>query len=63
MIGDSLEESCSSPQPALLLGTKELGKSMTETANRLGLTQPAVSIAIRRGEEIASHYGYLLFGK
>ena len=32
--------------------TRELGKSMTETANRLGLTQPAVSIAARRGENI-----------
>lgn len=32
---------------------KELGMSMTEIANRLELTQPAVSIAARRGEEIA----------
>jgi DNA-binding transcriptional LysR family regulator len=34
---------------------------MTETANRLGLTQPAVSIAARRGEEIATKNGYSLF--
>jgi len=41
--------------------TRKLGKSMTETANRLGLTQPAVSIAARRGEEIATQNGYSLF--
>ena len=40
--------------------TRELGMSMTETANRLGLTQPAVSIAVRRGEEIAKQKGYFL---
>jgi hypothetical protein len=43
--------------------TRELGKSMTETANRLGLTQPAVSIAARRGEEIVKLKGYSLFDK
>ncbi|MGD8363938.1 MAG: hypothetical protein PVG81_05940 [Desulfobacterales bacterium] len=32
---------------------KELGMSMTEIANRLEVTQPAVSIAARRGKEIA----------
>ena len=40
---------------------KKLGISMTEIANRLGLTQPAVSIAARRGEEIATKNGYSLF--
>ena len=40
---------------------KNLGMSMTEIANRLGLTQPAVSIAARRGEEIATQNGYSLF--
>jgi putative transposase len=40
--------------------SKELGLSMTEIANRLGLTQPAVSIAARRGEEIARQEGYSL---
>jgi REP element-mobilizing transposase RayT len=39
---------------------RELGMSMTETASRLGLTQPAVSIAARRGEEIAKQKGYSL---
>jgi len=41
--------------------TRELGMSTTEIANRLGLTQPAVSIAARRGEEIAKQNGYSLF--
>jgi putative transposase len=41
--------------------SKKLGMSMTEIANRLGLTQPAVSIAARRGEEIATKCGYSLF--
>jgi hypothetical protein len=40
--------------------SKELGLSMTEIANQLGLTQPAVSIAARRGEEIARQEGYSL---
>jgi len=31
---------------------KELEMSMTEIANRLGLTPPAVSIVTRRGEKI-----------
>ena len=42
---------------------RELGMSMTEIANQLGLTQPAVSIAARRGEEIARQKGYSLFDK
>jgi len=42
---------------------KKLGMSMTEIANRLGLTQPAVSIAARRGEEISKQNGYSLFDK
>ena len=42
--------------------SKELGISMTEIANRLGLTQPAVSIAARRGEEIVRQKGYTLIG-
>jgi predicted transcriptional regulator len=33
---------------------------LTKIANRLGLTQPAVSIAARRGEEIARQKGYSL---
>jgi putative transposase len=40
---------------------KKLGMSMTEIANRVGLTQPAASIATRRGEEIATQNGYSLF--
>ena len=38
----------------------ELGISMTALAGRLGLTQPAVSIAVRRGEKIAREKGYRL---
>jgi REP element-mobilizing transposase RayT len=40
--------------------SRELGLSMTAIASRLGLTQPAVSIAARRGEEIARKEGYSL---
>jgi len=41
--------------------SKKLGMSMTEIASRLGLTQPAVRSAARRGEEIATKNGYSLF--
>jgi REP element-mobilizing transposase RayT len=43
--------------------SRELGLSMTEIANRLGLTQPAVSIAARRGEVIAKQKKYSLLEK
>jgi hypothetical protein len=42
---------------------KELGMTMTQIANQLSLTQPAVSIAVRRGHEIARQKGYSLFDK
>ena len=42
---------------------KKLGMSMTEIANRIGLTPPAVSIATRRGEEMARQKGYFLLKK
>jgi len=35
----------------------------SETANRLGLIQPAVSDAAIRGEEIAKQKGYSLLNK
>jgi DNA-binding MarR family transcriptional regulator len=38
----------------------ELGMSMTELAGCLGLTQPAVSIAARRGEKMAREKGWKL---
>jgi len=38
----------------------ELAMSMTELAKRLNLTQPAVSIAVRRGEKIARENRYRL---
>jgi hypothetical protein len=40
--------------------SKELAMSMTDLAKRLNLTQPAVSIAVRRGEKIASENQYQL---
>ena len=40
--------------------SKELGMSMTNLAKRLNLTQPAVSIAVRRGERIARENKYSL---
>jgi hypothetical protein len=36
---------------------RELGHTTTALARRLGLTQPAVSIAVRRGERIARERG------
>jgi len=36
---------------------RELGATTTSIAKRLGLTQPAVSIAVRRGERLASERG------
>lgn len=36
---------------------RELGMSATSLAQRLGLTQPAVSISVRRGEKIAKERG------
>jgi len=40
--------------------SKELGMSMTNLAKRLNLTQPAISIAARRGEKIAIENQYTL---
>jgi REP element-mobilizing transposase RayT len=40
--------------------SKELGISMTNLAKRLNLTQPAISIAARRGEKIAVENQYML---
>ncbi len=42
--------------------SKELGMSMTDLAKRLNLTQPAISIAVRRGEKFASSNQYKLIG-
>ena len=43
--------------------SNELGMRMTDIAIRLGLSQPAVSIAARRGKEIARQKGYSLLDK
>ena len=40
--------------------SKELGMSMTVLAKRLNLTQPAISIAARRGEKIVRENQYML---
>ena len=40
---------------------RELGMSTTELARKLGLTQPAVSISVRRGEKLAKEKGVELF--
>jgi hypothetical protein len=39
---------------------RELGVGTTEMAKRLGLTQPAVSISVRRGERIAREKGLVI---
>jgi REP element-mobilizing transposase RayT len=43
--------------------SKELGMSATDLAKRLNLTQPAASIAVRRGEKLARKNQYLLMEK
>ena len=43
--------------------SQELGMSATDLAKRLNLTQPAVSIGVRRGEKIAIENKYQLMGK
>jgi hypothetical protein len=42
---------------------KKLGMSKTEIANRLGLTQPAVSIVSKWGVKIVKQNGYSHFDK
>ena len=42
---------------------RELGMTMKALADRLGLTPPAVSISVRRGESLAKKYGYQLVKK
>jgi chromosomal replication initiation ATPase DnaA len=43
--------------------SRELGLIMTAIGKRLGLTQPAVSIAASRGKEIAGQQGVFVGGK
>ena len=40
--------------------SKELGMSKTDLAKKLNLTQPAVSLAVRRGEKVAKNNQYQL---
>lgn len=42
-------------------GVRELGMSATELAKELGVTQPAVSICVKRGESIIKEKGFRLF--
>ena len=42
---------------------RELGITMTELAVRLGLTQPAVSISVKRGEKLVKENAYRLLNK
>jgi DNA-binding MarR family transcriptional regulator len=42
---------------------KELEISMTDLAKRLSITQPAVSITVRRGERISKAKGCQLLGR
>jgi hypothetical protein len=42
---------------------RELGISATSLARELGLTQPAVSISVKRGHAIASENGFQLLGE
>jgi putative transposase len=39
---------------------REVGITMRELAVKLGLTPPAVSISVRRGEELVREFGYRL---
>jgi chromosomal replication initiation ATPase DnaA len=39
---------------------REIGITMTELAVMLGLTQPAVSISVKRGEKLGKEFGYRL---
>ena len=39
---------------------QELGFSHTDLAKRLGMTQPAVGYAVRRGEQLAKEKGFIL---
>ena len=42
---------------------RELGVSATELARRFGMTQPAVSISVKRGENLAKAKGLTLIDK
>ena len=39
---------------------RELGITMADLASKLNISQPAVSLSVRRGEKIASENGYVL---
>ena len=43
--------------------SQELGMSATDLAKKFNLTQPAVSVAVRRGEKLATEKRYVLMDK
>jgi plasmid maintenance system antidote protein VapI len=40
--------------------TEELGMTQEALAQRLRVTQPAISLAVRRGEQLANQHGWKL---
>ena len=42
---------------------RELGMSQTQLAVRFGISQPAVSLAVSRGEQLAKNYGYSIISE
>jgi hypothetical protein len=43
-----------------MLGKRKLGESATLLAERIGISQPVVSISVKRGEKIAEEMGLQL---
>ena len=52
-----------SPEPILLLGSEGLGVSATALPEKLRLSQPAVTISVKRGEKIAKEKGFEVLEK
>ena len=47
------EGACGSERLVMLLGGPRIGYRLTDLARKLGMTQPGVGYAVRRGEKIA----------
>ena len=43
--------------------TRELGMNQVALAQKFGMSQPAVSMAVKRGEQVADRYGFSLLDK
>jgi acetyl-CoA carboxylase alpha subunit len=50
-------------KPVLFLGGQRAWDNHEELARQLGLTPPAVSLSVRRGEELVKKFGYRLTGE